>query len=52
MFAAEEPGGFSTILTVAQSDLLKVLTIELSRGEAVGSSDLLEASLLFTARAF
>jgi hypothetical protein len=26
MFAAEEPGGFSTILAVAQRDLLNVLT--------------------------
>ena len=27
MFAAKESGGFSTILAVAQSDLLNVLTI-------------------------
>jgi hypothetical protein len=27
MFAAEEPGGFSTILAVAQSDLLNVLVL-------------------------
>jgi hypothetical protein len=27
MFAAEEPGGFSTILAAAQSDRLKVITI-------------------------
>lgn len=32
MFAAEESDGFSTILTVAQSDPLKVLTIGISGG--------------------
>ena len=35
MFAAEEPGGFSTILAVAQRDLLNVLMLGVTRERRV-----------------